>query len=469
MRRPALAVLAFALLFPLAAPADAQIWRRAKRAAQRGVERAVDRQVENRTRQATENAIDAMFDAGEDAARCVFTDDACIEGARAEGRDVVLTDRDGAPVDRNGAPVTETNASDAVVRAPDRPQPGVPTPGVTNANFDFTPGPRALFEDDFETTRTGNVPGSIRFIGGEMDVVEDRGNKVLRVLPGSVFAVPMGEYPQLFTLEFDLYLGQEGSLCITTTDLGAYRGRSAMRTCAQATAWMNTPFLTVAGDHDSHLVYSGFTAPSDSRSGTGEFGNYPAFNERYVPVRATMDGTYLKVYLDETRVVNIPNVDWEANPDLVFFLEDNYYRSRNEAGARVAYIDNLRVGAGGQETGYAELITAGRVTAEGVLFETGSAALQPESFTAIQEIAQVLRDNPSLRVRIEGHTDNQGRASQNQELSEARANAVRSVLVGMGVDGDRLEAVGLGQAQPVASNGTAAGRQQNRRVELVRL
>ena len=464
----ALLLLALASLPPTLSGCAGTVDRIADRAG-RAAERAVNRQVDRRTDRAVTGAIDGAFNVGENAVRCVFNDDACIRDAQSRGEDVVLVDADGSYVDRNGRPV-QAGSDDAVIRGSGPPAPSAsPLPGVSNSGYDFTPGPRALFEDDFERTRLGNVPGSVRFISGEMDVVDDRGNKVLRVLPGSIFAVPMGELPELFTLEFDLFLATEGSLCITTTDLGAYRGRTEMRTCNQASSWMSAPFLRASGRHESHLVYSGFTAPSDSRSGTGEYGDYPAFNERYVPVRATMDGTYLKVYFDDTRIVNIPNVDWESNPELVFFVEDNYYRSQGDAGARVAYLDNMRVGAGGQETGYASLSTGGRVTARGILFDSGSARLAASSESELQQLLTALESDPGLRVRIEGHTDASGSASTNQRLSQQRAESVRAWLTARGIAASRLEAVGYGEDRPVADNETASGREQNRRVEIVGL
>ena len=106
---------------------------------------------------------------------------------------------------------------------------------------------------------------------------------------------------------------------------------------------------------------------------------------------------------------------------------------------------------------------------EGIFFDTASATLKPESFAVIQEIAAMLQEHPELRVRIEGHTDDEGDPATNMTLSESRANAVQTMLIGLGVDASRLEAAGLGQTQPVADNGTAEGRSQNRRVELVML
>ncbi|MDT0630935.1 OmpA family protein [Rubrivirga sp. S365] len=426
-------------------------------------ERALNRQIDNRTNRAVNGAIDGAFAAGEDAVRCAFDDDACVRQATGRGENVVLVDRDGTPVDRNGNPVDADDVEGAIVRAPGSA--GPPRPGVTNTGFDFEPGARTLFEDDFEGTRTGNVPGSIRFIKGEMDVVEDRGNKVLRVLRESMFGVPMGERPDLFTIEFDVYMEPNAALCITTTKIDEYSRLDGMRSCEQAVAWMDMTAFRIASGTGRVPHQTGFIAPDGSSSGTGAFGGYAPLAERYVPVRATMDGTYLKVYLDETRVVNIPNAQLAPGSELIFFVQ----RYSGSYAEETVYIDNLRVGSGGQETGYGALSTGGRVTARGILFESGSAQLTGSSTAELTQLLAALEDAPGLRVRIEGHTDASGGADTNRRLSQQRADAVAAWLTGRGVSPSRLEAVGMGEDQPIASNDTAAGREQNRRVEIVGL
>lgn len=101
-----------------------------------------------------------------------------------------------------------------------------------------------------------------------------------------------------------------------------------------------------------------------------------------------------------------------------------------------------------------------------VVFQTGKADLKPGAEARLRPLAAYLRANPNVKVRIDGHTDAQGSDSFNLQLSQARAAAVRTALGAMGVDGARIEAVGHGEAAPVADNATAAGRQQNRRVEI---
>jgi outer membrane protein OmpA-like peptidoglycan-associated protein len=102
-----------------------------------------------------------------------------------------------------------------------------------------------------------------------------------------------------------------------------------------------------------------------------------------------------------------------------------------------------------------------------VLFDTGKAALKPGAAERLDRLAGYLSENPGTRIIIEGHTDSTGSEAFNEELSRRRAQAVADALVSRGVASDRFEVVGRGPAAPVANNATAAGRQQNRRVEIV--
>jgi outer membrane protein OmpA-like peptidoglycan-associated protein len=103
----------------------------------------------------------------------------------------------------------------------------------------------------------------------------------------------------------------------------------------------------------------------------------------------------------------------------------------------------------------------------GVWFDTGSATLKPGAREKLAKIATILSAHPNLKIEVEGHTDNTGSEDTNQALSEHRANSVRDFLILSGVNSGAITARGMGESQPVASNDSVAGRQLNRRVEMV--
>ncbi|AKF03273.1 OmpA family protein [Sandaracinus amylolyticus] len=110
-----------------------------------------------------------------------------------------------------------------------------------------------------------------------------------------------------------------------------------------------------------------------------------------------------------------------------------------------------------------------RLVLEDVLFESNSATITPDSFPRLDRVVEYLVHRPSARLRISGHTDNLGDPRRNLRLSEQRAQAVRDYLVQHGIDAGRVEAIGVGDAEPVAPNDTEEGRAQNRRIEVVEL
>jgi len=102
-----------------------------------------------------------------------------------------------------------------------------------------------------------------------------------------------------------------------------------------------------------------------------------------------------------------------------------------------------------------------------VYFDYNKATIKPVSYALLNEVAQALQDNPSIHVRVEGHTDSRGGDAFNMKLSQARAESVAKYLEGKGVTGARMEPKGFGETLPIADNRTAKGRDQNRRVEFM--
>jgi outer membrane protein OmpA-like peptidoglycan-associated protein len=124
-----------------------------------------------------------------------------------------------------------------------------------------------------------------------------------------------------------------------------------------------------------------------------------------------------------------------------------------------------------QEVSAGDMLTAlntqGRIALY-INFDTGKSTIKPESQPIIEQIVQMLTDNPDLMINIEGHTDNVGSPKLNMTLSQERAKSVMTEIIDQGIDATRLSAVGYGQDKPVADNTTEEGRAKNRRVELVK-
>lgn len=330
------------------------------------------------------------------------------------------------------------------------------------ANYDFTRGDRILFADDFGQDRVGNFPRRLTLVRGNAEIIELGGQRFLRVTSEpAIFDVVLPErLPARFTIEFDINLketrGVESSLhgvtgTETPDEMGVYAnfGHEGSEV-SSSTIWWNALGAGIAGGHGASAQRIGL------RSGTDE----PLLDET-AHVRIQADSAYLKMYVNENRVANIPNADFARANRLRFVI--------NASAEEPSMVGNIVIAAGGQPL-YDALLASGRVATQGIYFDTGSDRLRMESTPTLREIGAMLNAHPELRLTIEGHTDNTGVPAANQALSERRAAAVVRYLIDtLHVDASRLVARGLGDTRPVAPNTTGEGRQQNRRVELVRM
>jgi outer membrane protein OmpA-like peptidoglycan-associated protein len=338
-------------------------------------------------------------------------------------------------------------ATAAVAQAP-APDPA-PTGPKLWVNYDFVPGNRVIYFTDYADDQVGNFPKRLTFRNGNMEVAELDGQRYLRVTGSSVLGIPLPEVlPPKFTIEIDVINRK-------VLDGAAFSLQGGL-------AWNNTG--------KTSTVEWGVDGVGLSQwSGGG--GVVPiALNEvnklRYrgkpSQLRILGDGQYIKIYLDEKRYANIPNANFERSKGLTL-------QAQRRGEENPVYIGRIRIAESGKSI-YDELSAKGRVATQGILFDTGSDRIKPESTPTLKEIGAMLQAHPELKLSVEGHTDNVGAAVDNLKLSEARAAAVMAALIkDHAIDAGRLQAKGLGSAKPVALNATAEGRQNNRRVELVKI
>ena len=156
-----------------------------------------------------------------------------------------------------------------------------------------------------------------------------------------------------------------------------------------------------------------------------------------------------------------------AGKDVWVVLHDGAGAKRGNFELSILEIEGMKQDIAAGEM--LEALNANGSIALYINFETGKSIIKPESQTIVEQIAQLLKENPTLKISVEGHTDNVGTPAANQTLSEGRAKAVMNALVTKGIDKTRLAAKGWGQTKPVSDNTTDDGKAKNRRVEIVKL
>jgi outer membrane protein OmpA-like peptidoglycan-associated protein len=282
-----------------------------------------------------------------------------------------------------------------------------------------------------------------------MDVVERDGVKMLRSVARSTFLIPIGRtLPDRFTLEFDIIAPSLGGY-----DILAFEGGPTMDRGAQSAEINWTPTGAL-------IIGSGLSATSEVKIPEPM---RPLVVDRLAHVRVLMDGAYFKMYTNERRLYNMPELAFRRDSVIRVFVKGT------EEPGQAVYIAGIRLAESETDVLYDALEANGRWATQGILFETGKSDLKPESRPVLKEIAATLKDHPNLKILIEGHTDNVGSAASNLTLSEARAAAVKAALVAnFGIDEGRMTTQGLGDTKPAVPNTTAEGRAQNRRVEIVK-
>lgn len=439
MMRFPLVLLAAALF--VGTPSVSRSQSLGERLKQRAAERAKQRG-EDALNRKTDEAVDKAIDGSVNVVKCVVTDTECISKARDEGRTVVRTDKAGktipadVAVEKNAARKATEATDEAVAESSARPAARRPAAASAWANYDFVPGEKPLVVSDFSKDVVGDFPRSLEAVGGNWEIVEIDGERWMRGngKPNEFAVKAAGPLPSRWTLEFEL-LGTDGECWV-------YPGGQA-----------ELPYLNFSARHDGGYVrQNGDITRVDAKDDEGVGQPYQA--------RIMVDGIYVKSYIDAKRVVNVPNLTYTRS-DRVHFWCDGTEEDP-------IFIRNVRLAGGGRKL-YDALAESGRVATQGIYFDTGKDVIRPESTPTLKEIAAMLSEHTDLQLTIEGHTDNVGAAAANLALSQKRADAVRAALVSQyGIEGSRLTATGRGQTAPAAPNTTPEGRQQNRRVELVK-
>ncbi len=321
-----------------------------------------------------------------------------------------------------------------------------------------------LFYDDFANDFIGDFPAKWNTNGsGEVVTVNDNPEKWMEFVPGyNVWYIPnVTSLPEDYTIEFDLLT-------------------SGMDKETSSTAGMTISISDDAkfgpGDHYVNVwlpmgQYGAFDIRVKNyiRGVGSEINNAIRADIRKAVlnrphVSMAINGRRFRLWVNEEKYVDIPQFIPAGKLHTLKFNVNNL-----KDGKERIFITNLKVAEGGVDL-RRKLLSEGEVSTNGILFDSGSDRIQPQSMGIIRQISQVLQQEPAMKLKIVGHTDSDGADDTNLKLSKDRAEAVKHTLASVyGIDASRLITEGKGESEPVGDNSTADGKAQNRRVVFIRM
>ena len=327
------------------------------------------------------------------------------------------------------------------------------------SKFDFRPGDKILFYDDFSSEAIGDFPSKWNTNGsGEVVTTSTFPGRWLQFKSRGYFiAETMGDFSENFTVEFDFVPNNQAGDESQTASFNFCINYSATKDPNEGGA-----IPGVAGTKfniDGNMVYySSYDEGEYKVTGDAE---YPMTINKKYHLSIWVQKTRFRLYVNETKVLDVP----KGMPDKYKY---NVLRFDVPDDSR-PLLTNFRLAIGQQDI-RSKLLTEGKLVSYGLYFDTNSDKLKPESYGTLKEVSQILIDNPTLKVRIVGHTDSDGSDVANLDLSRRRAASVKNALKEIfAIEESRIETDGKGETQPVAANDNASNKAKNRRVEFIKL
>lgn len=329
----------------------------------------------------------------------------------------------------------------------------------TYSKYDFIPGEKVIFYDDFSETAVGDFPaGWNTNASGEVVTTNLFPEKWFKMTKEGSFSLEEGiALPDNYTIEFDVVPHASGN-DFENLDFG---------------------FYIYAAENPKDLNEGGAVPGKVGIKMTfGSRATFSAYNEEGYTIEGTADEavmkpdtkyrlsfwvqkTRLRVYLDQAKLFDLPKVMTPGH---------QYNMMRFELwNAGVPMITNFRIASGLPDMRN-KLITEGKLVSYGIYFDVNKDVVKPESYGTLKQISDLLKENPAVRIRIVGYTDSDGSDASNLDLSKRRGAAVKNEFIkNFGIEASRLESDGFGETKPIAPNDTPVNKALNRRVEFIKL
>jgi len=422
-----------AFLLGITQNTEAQIWKRIAKHAEDKVKSEAERRADKRI----DKGIDKTYDGAEDA----------IDG-KGKTKDKKAAKKNDAK-SKESSESNKTQASEEKEIKTNKAH----QPKVVWSKFDFVPGDTVIFEDSpAADEENGEFPSRWDLDKGQIEIANIDGENVLMFIDGMPRIVPYlknskEDYlPEVFTIEFDYYKPKGGNrISVYLYDYKNQKNKAGIN----RSMYMD---IGLTGVKEKLSDVSGKIPERSYSDGKKAF---------WTHVSIAFTKGKLKVYINDTRVINIPH--YSGNPTGLSLQA--YWANLKEDKAY--YFKNIRIAKGGVKY-YKRVLSDGKIIVNGIKFDINKATLKPESMGPINRIYKLMQKQPDLKFSVEGHTDADGNDKANMTLSKARGKAVMEKLISMGIDKSRLKYNGFGESKPIDNNATPEGKANNRRVEFVK-
>lgn len=355
-------------------------------------------------------------------------------------------------------------------------QPAITAAGSkTYVKYDFVPGEKIIYSNDFATDNMGELPTGWNSNGTGAVVSMDalNGNGVQLYQNAAYLTDNKIAFTENFTVEFDLILRRthqkaafpefvwgvlsSGSLGTTDNELLKNYVASFATEMHMQPSDNNQSQINLQTFHNSKNYF---------RTDISRPGALLQQYNKVIHVAMQVQKERLRIWFDEEKLYDLPKaITPDANINQLYFIVRRYGGPDQEVGYAIG---NIKIARGLPDTRH-KLVDEGKFSTTGIRFKVNSYTILPESNGVLSEIAGVLTKHPQLKIKIIGHTDSDGDDAANLELSKKRAAEVKQSLVSnFNIDAARIECDGAGESQPAGDNNTQEGKANNRRVEFIK-
>ena len=419
---------------------NAQFFKKLAKKAEKAAERTVERRVEQETSKKTDQALDSILEPGSGGNKQT------PQAPQPTG---------GEPNTQGGQPGNPQNTGTSNSSGPKSIQ--------VYSKFDYVPGDKQLFFDDFGNEFVGDFPSKWNTnAGGEVVTLGDSPQKWLGLKSGyNIYYLPNApQLPEEYTIEFDIAAVGLDRQTSSTAQLQILLSNDEKFAVGSNFAFAEIPFCQYAAI--GVTVENRINSKREIRSTVKADLRDEILDNPHISI--AVNKLRFRLWVNEVKYIDVPQLVPAGSVLSTLKFHINGFKD----GKEQVFISNIKIAEGGVDL-RRKLIAEGKISTNGILFDTGSANIKPESMGIIRQIYQVLQQDPSINLKIVGHTDSDGSDANNMTLSKKRAESVKNALVSVyGVDSGRLSTDGKGESEPVSDNNSPEGKAQNRRVEFIK-